>query len=61
MEAPAHRFRRLGSATLLSVNIAEFPIRVEGGVPEGIASFAGSDKNVWFTLSSNNIGMINPE
>jgi streptogramin lyase len=45
---------------LLSVNIAEFPIRVEGGGPEGIASGAGSDKNVWFTLKSNNIGMINP-
>jgi streptogramin lyase len=40
--------------------MAEFPIRAEGGGLEGIASGAGSDKNVWFTLNSNNIGMINP-
>jgi streptogramin lyase len=40
----------------LSTNVAEFPIRVEG-----VASRAGSDKNIWFTLSSNNIGMINPK
>ncbi len=50
----------LESRRLLSANVAEFPIRVEGGSPLGIASGAGSDKNVWFTLSSNNIGMINP-
>ncbi len=63
--AGAWRRRRLAfdfleSRRLLSTNVAEFPIRVEGGYPEGIASGAGSDKNVWFTLSSNNIGMINP-
>jgi streptogramin lyase len=46
---------------LLSVNIAEFPIRVQGGAAESVASGAGSDKNVWFTLSSNSIGMINPQ
>ncbi len=50
----------LESRRLLSVNVAEFPIQGEGGDPLGIASGAGSDKNVWFTLSSNNIGMINP-
>ncbi len=58
----------LESRRLLSANVAEFPIRLEGGVPGGIASGAGSDKNVWFTLSSNysgnlqtnDIGMINP-
>jgi streptogramin lyase len=53
-------FDFLESRRLLSTNVAEFPIRVEGGNPEGIASGAGSDKNVWFTLNSNNIGMINP-
>jgi streptogramin lyase len=46
---------------LLSVNIAEFPIRVQGGAAESVASGAGSDKNVWFTLSSNTIGMIIPQ
>jgi streptogramin lyase len=61
----ARRRRRPGlealeSRRLLSVNIAEFPLRVEGGDPQGVASGAGSDKNIWFTLSSNNIGMINP-
>ena len=50
----------LESRRLLSVNIAEFPIRVEGGNPQGVASGAGTDKNIWFTLSSNNIGMIDP-
>ena len=53
-------FDFLESRRLLSTNVAEFPINVEGGTPVGIASGAGSDKNVWFTLSSNNIGMINP-
>ena len=53
-------FDSLETRRLLSSNVAEFPIRVQGGTPEGIASGAGSDKNVWFTLSSNNIGMINP-
>jgi streptogramin lyase len=50
----------LESRRLLSANVAEFPIRVDGGHPQGVASGAGSDKNVWFTLNSNNIGMINP-
>ncbi len=50
----------LESRRLLSVNIAEFPIRAEGGYPRGIATGAGSDKNIWFTLSSNDIAMINP-
>jgi streptogramin lyase len=53
-------FDFLESRRLLSTNVADFPIRVEGGDPEGIASGAGSDKNIWVTLSSNNIGMINP-
>ena len=48
------------AAAPFSVNVAEFPIRVEGGNPLGVASGAGTDKNVWFTLSSSNIGMINP-
>ncbi len=47
----------LESRRLLSVNIAEFPIRVEGGDPQAIAVGAG---HFWFTLSSNNIGAINP-
>ena len=50
----------LESRRLLSVNIAEFPLGVEGGFPVGVASGAGTDKNIWFTLSSSNIGMINP-
>ena len=45
-----------------SVNIATFPLRGEGTYPEGIATGAGTDTNIWFTLSGNhgNIGMINP-
>jgi virginiamycin B lyase len=31
-----------------------------GGDPLGVATGAGPDPNIWFTLSSNNIGMINP-
>jgi hypothetical protein len=31
-----------------------------GGDPEGVATSAGPDTNVWFTLNSNSIGMINP-
>ena len=54
-------FDFLESRRLLSTNVADFPIPVEGGNPDGIASGAGADKNVWFTLSSNNIGMINPK
>src|SRR5437016_6012926 len=50
----------LESRRLLSVNVADFPIRVEGGNPQGVASGAGTDKKIWFTLSSSNIGMINP-
>ena len=50
----------LESRRLLSVNIAEFPIPGLGGNPQGVASGAGTDKNIWFTLNSNNIGMINP-
>ena len=50
----------LESRRLLSVNVAEFPIRVQGGNPQGVASGAGTDTNIWFTLSSSNIGMINP-
>ena len=50
----------LESRRLLSVNIAEFPIHGEGGNPLGVASGAGTDKNIWFTLNSDNIGMIDP-
>ncbi len=52
----------LESRRLLSVNIATFPLRGEGTYPEGIATGAGADQNIWFTLSANggNIGMINP-
>jgi streptogramin lyase len=52
----------LESRRLLSVNIATFPLRGQGTYPEGIATGAGTDQNIWFTLSSNggNIGMINP-
>ncbi len=45
---------------LSSVKVADFPIRVEGGSPQGVASGAGTDKNIWFTLDSNNIAVINP-
>jgi virginiamycin B lyase len=45
---------------LSSVNVADIPIRVEGGNPQGVASGAGTDKNIWFTLDSNNIAVINP-
>ncbi len=31
-----------------------------GGDPQGVATGAGPDAKIWFTLSSNNIGMINP-
>jgi virginiamycin B lyase len=31
-----------------------------GGDPLGVATGAGPDTNIWFTLSSNAIGMINP-
>ena len=53
-------FDSLESRRLLSTNVANFPIRVEGGDLQGVASGAGTDTNIWFTLSSNNIGMINP-
>jgi virginiamycin B lyase len=47
---------------LLSVNIATFPLRGYGTYPAGIATGAGTDTNLWFTLVNNggNIGMINP-
>ena len=64
---PAGRWRRrspvleaLESRRLLSVNIAEFPIPGLGGNALGVASGAGTDKNIWFTLNSDNIGMIDP-
>jgi hypothetical protein len=52
----------LESRRVLSVNIATFPLRGEGTYPEGIATGAGADQNIWFTLvdSGGNIGMINP-
>ena len=31
-----------------------------GGGPQGVATGAGPDTNIWFTMSSNDIGMINP-
>ncbi len=31
-----------------------------GNGPQGVAAGAGPDPNVWFTLSSNAIGMVNP-
>ena len=31
-----------------------------GGGSQGVATGAGPDRNIWFTLSSNTIGMINP-
>ena len=31
-----------------------------GGDPQGIATGAGPDTNIWFTMGSNSIGMINP-
>jgi streptogramin lyase len=43
-----------------SLNAAQFSLRAEGGNPLGVATGAGADRNVWFTLSSNSIGMINP-
>jgi streptogramin lyase len=50
------------SRSMLSVNIATFPLRGYGTYPQGIATGAGTDTNVWFTLGSNggNIGTINP-
>ena len=58
----ATAFDFLESRRLLSVNIATFPLRGEGTYPEGIATGAGLDTNIWFTLALNhgNIGMINP-
>ena len=61
LETPAPSFlSSWNPRRLLSTNVAEFPVPVEGGSTVDIASGAGSDKNVWFTLDSNNIGMINP-
>ena len=40
--------------TLLSTNIATFPLRVKGGFPQAVASGAGADQHVWYTLSGNN-------
>ena len=31
-----------------------------GGSSQGVATGAGPDRNIWFTLSANDIGMINP-
>ena len=31
-----------------------------GGGSQGVATAAGPDTNVWFTMNSNAIGMINP-
>ena len=31
-----------------------------GGGSQGVATAAGPDTNVWFTMDSNDIGMINP-
>src|SRR5215468_4604238 len=31
-----------------------------GGDLQGVATGAGPDRNIWFTLNSNEIGMINP-
>ena len=31
-----------------------------GGGSQGVATGAGPDTNVWFTMNSNDIGMINP-
>ena len=30
------------------------------GGTQGVATGAGPDRNIWFTMSSNHIGMINP-
>ncbi len=35
-------------------------LSIGGGDPQGIATGAGPDTNIWFTSSSNSIGMINP-
>ena len=35
-------------------------LTVGSGVPQGVATGAGPDGNIWFTMSSNDIGMINP-
>ena len=39
-------FDSLEARRLLSVNIAEFPIRVQGGEPQGVASGAGTDRSL---------------
>ena len=43
----------LESRRLLSTNIATFPLRAFGGYPQSVASGAGTDQNVWFTLAGN--------
>ena len=35
-------------------------LSVGGGAAQGVATGAGTDGNIWFTMSSNDIGMINP-
>src|SRR5262245_36390781 len=50
------------SRRLLAVNIATFPLHAAGTYPRGVATGAGTDQKIWFTLSGNggNIGVIDP-
>src|SRR5260370_421116 len=48
----------LESRQLLTA-VSEFPLRSAGSFSEYIA--VGPDKNLWFTLQSNNVGRVNPQ
>ncbi|HEV3165927.1 MAG TPA: FG-GAP-like repeat-containing protein [Isosphaeraceae bacterium] len=51
-------FEGLESRLVLTPALSTFPIRPQG--QGGVRVALGADGNLWFTLASNNIGMMNP-
>src|SRR5690349_11562402 len=60
--AAMHRHRpgfdALESRRLLTSGVSTFPIRPQGQGSVRVA--LGADNNLWFTMASNNIGMMSP-